>query len=83
MIEPADMAATTRELQLLLDYLRETGVGALPVLGPSQSPPTEAELLADTERAVKRLYERHRRLQDGAGVVASLLAARPTEAERR
>lgn len=79
------MAAATRELQVLLDFLRESGVGALPMLDPvsAQNPPSEAQLLADTTRSVQRLYERHRRLQESAGVVASLLAARPNEADRR
>lgn len=68
------MAATTRELQLLLDFLRETGIGALPLLDGGAAP-SEAQLLANTGRAVQSLYERHRRLQESAGVVAALLAA--------
>jgi hypothetical protein len=64
----------------VLEFLRQTGVGSLPLLplpvpdAPPSVPPTEQELLAQTNAAIEHDYERQRRVQESAGVVASLLA---------
>ncbi|OSC98915.1 hypothetical protein PYCCODRAFT_1480321 [Trametes coccinea BRFM310] len=72
----ADIAALKQALAVIVDFLRQTGVGALPL----DSPPvpdnrTEEQLIAEATRAVQALYERQKRLQEGASVVANLLGA--------
>ncbi|KAI9060413.1 hypothetical protein FKP32DRAFT_1578093 [Trametes sanguinea] len=72
----ADIAALKQALAVLVDFLRQTGIGALPL----DSPPvpdarTEEQLIAEATRAVQALYERQKRLQEGASVVANLLGA--------
>ncbi|EIW56231.1 uncharacterized protein TRAVEDRAFT_129656 [Trametes versicolor FP-101664 SS1] len=63
-------------LQDLVEALRQSGVGALPLEPPlGAEARTEEQLLADAGRAVQALYERQRRIQEGAGVVANLLGA--------
>lgn len=77
----ADIAALKQNLQLLSDLMRSTGVGALPLLptpaDPAKTPvmPTEEMMLADTERSVQNLFERMKKTQESAAVVASLLGA--------
>ncbi|KAH9846888.1 hypothetical protein C2E23DRAFT_743066, partial [Lenzites betulinus] len=65
-----------RSLLELVEALRTSGVGALP-LEPPPVPDTrtEEQLLAEASRTVQALYERQRRIQEGAGVVANLLGA--------
>lgn len=72
-----------QHLQILSDSLRQTGVGALPVLPlpsdsslsePAQVVPTEEMMLADTSRSVQALYDRAKRSQESAAVVANLLS---------
>jgi hypothetical protein len=69
---------------MLSDLMRHTGVGALPLLpmpsesSPSQPAPvlpTEEMMLTDTSRSVQVLYDRMKRSQDSAAVVANLLTA--------
>ncbi|KAI0635476.1 hypothetical protein C8Q77DRAFT_1054082 [Trametes polyzona] len=58
----------------LVDALRVSGVGALPLdVPPVADTRTEEQLLAEATRAVQALYERQRRIQEGANVVANLL----------
>jgi len=80
----ADIAALKENLQILSDLMRQTGVGALPLLPmPSDSSssepaavmPTEEMMLADTSRSVQVLYDRMKRSQESAAVVANLLSA--------
>ncbi|CCM05313.1 uncharacterized protein FIBRA_07527 [Fibroporia radiculosa] len=72
----ADAAALQQALQSLIEILRQTGVGALPIQAPDlANPPSEEQLMAESSRAIQMLYERHRRMQEGAGMVASLLGA--------
>ncbi|KAI0643964.1 hypothetical protein C8Q79DRAFT_973655 [Trametes meyenii] len=72
----ADIAALKSAIQVLVDFLRQTGVGALPLDPPPvPDPRTEEQTLAEATRAVQVLYERQRRLQEGASVVANLLSA--------
>ena len=59
-------------LLALIEVLRQTGVGALPLV-PSEA--SEEQLIAATTQAVQALYERHNRMQENAGVVVGLLGA--------
>ena len=92
----ADIATLKQALLVLVEHLRQSGVGALPLDAPSTStsmpgPPatpgsaqapgqgqgqghvSDEQMIAEAIRAVQVLYERQRRIQDGAGVVAGLL----------
>jgi len=80
----ADITTLKQNLQMLSDLMRQTGVGALPLLPmPSDAPlpqpvpvmPTEEMMLADTSRSVQVLYDRMKTTQDSAAVVANLLNA--------
>ncbi|KAI0777486.1 hypothetical protein BD413DRAFT_468050 [Trametes elegans] len=74
----ADIAALRQAVQVLVEFLRQTGVGALALDAPPVSVPdarTEEQVLAEATRAVQALYERQRRMQEGASVVANLLGA--------
>ncbi|KAI0354153.1 hypothetical protein OH77DRAFT_1457253 [Trametes cingulata] len=72
----ADIAALKQALELLVEVLRQTGVGALPLDPPPiPDPRTEDQMIAEVTRAVQALYERQRRIQEGASVVANLLGA--------
>ncbi|KIM75307.1 hypothetical protein PILCRDRAFT_13720 [Piloderma croceum F 1598] len=79
----ADIAALKQNLQLLSDLMRQTGVGGLPLLPmPSHSTPpepapvipTEEMMLTDTSRSVQVLYDRMKKSQESAAVVANLLS---------
>lgn len=78
----ADIATLKQTLQLVSDMMRHTGVGALPLLplpdgdsDPSSVLPKEEGLVGDTTRAVQVLYEKLKRSQESAAVVANLLSA--------
>ncbi|TFK47426.1 hypothetical protein OE88DRAFT_1686403 [Heliocybe sulcata] len=75
---PAQTAAFVnslkQQIQSLMTLLRQSGIGALPVL-PSGVPVSEEQLLADTTKAIQALYERHNKIHDSTGIVASLLGA--------
>lgn len=102
----ADIAALKQAIHVLVDFLRQTGVGALPLDPPSagslaasassasatsgggaagpgaagtgadgQPAGGDEQLVAEATRAVQALYERQRRIQEGASVVANLLGA--------
>ncbi|KZT25482.1 hypothetical protein NEOLEDRAFT_1133435 [Neolentinus lepideus HHB14362 ss-1] len=81
---PAQTAAFVnslkQQIQSLMILMRQSGIGALPVL-TSGVPKTEDQLLADATKAIQVLYERHKKIQDSAGIVASLLGA--SEPSRR
>ncbi|KAH7906288.1 hypothetical protein BJ138DRAFT_1162981 [Hygrophoropsis aurantiaca] len=86
----ADFAGLQQALRSLADFLRITGVGALPAFDyeppttdPSKPPsssstsalPTEDELVADAGRNVQARYEKLKRSQESTAVVANLLNA--------
>jgi len=80
----ADIASLKQNLQMLSDLMRQTGVGALPLLPmpseahssqPAPVLPTEEMMLTDTSRSVQVLYDRMKRSQESAAVVANLLSA--------
>jgi hypothetical protein len=64
-------------LDALEDLMRQTGVGALPLLEPDANrqiqPPTEAQLMDQAEKGVKYHFEQLKRAQESAAVVANLL----------
>lgn len=64
-------------LDVLEDLLRQTGIGALPLLEPNPSgqiqPQTEAQLMDQAEKGVKYHFEQLKRAQESAAVVANLL----------
>ncbi|EKM74737.1 hypothetical protein AGABI1DRAFT_88230 [Agaricus bisporus var. burnettii JB137-S8] len=64
-------------LDVLEDLLRQTGIGALPLLEPDASgqiqPQTEAQLMDQAEKGVKYHFEQLKRAQESAAVVANLL----------
>ncbi|KAI0828461.1 hypothetical protein BC628DRAFT_1417474 [Trametes gibbosa] len=65
-----------RSLLELVEALRTSGVGALPLEPPPvPDPRTDEQLLAEATRTVQALYERQRRIQEGASVVTNLLGA--------
>ncbi|KAK0244982.1 hypothetical protein EDD85DRAFT_782954 [Armillaria nabsnona] len=77
----SNISALKRTLEMLSDVMRHTGVGALPILpfppqsGTPQVIPTEQELMVDVSKSVQVLYERLKRSQESAAVVANLLGA--------
>ena len=58
--------------------MRNTGVGALPLLPLENSEatpvPTEQQLLTDTTRSLQALYDKVQRSYDSASAVANLLS---------
>ncbi|KZP22118.1 hypothetical protein FIBSPDRAFT_492388 [Athelia psychrophila] len=78
-----EILALKQNIPLLYDLLRQTGLGALPVVPvPSsmsaEAPPivpTEEMMLSDATRSVQVLYDRMQKSQGSAAVVANLLSA--------
>ncbi|KAM5537553.1 hypothetical protein V8D89_008766 [Ganoderma adspersum] len=68
----ADIATLKQALLVLIEHLRQWGVGALP-LEASSVPLPDEQLIGEVTKAVQVLYERQRRIQDGAGVIEGLL----------
>ncbi|EPQ51673.1 hypothetical protein GLOTRDRAFT_112444 [Gloeophyllum trabeum ATCC 11539] len=65
-----------QQIQALVTLMRQSGVGALPLLTPAMGVmPPEEQLLADATKGIQFLYEKNKRIQDSAGIVASLLGA--------
>ncbi|KAI0721808.1 hypothetical protein C8Q72DRAFT_743862, partial [Fomitopsis betulina] len=75
----ADMAELQHALHILVELLRHSGVGALLLLHSpppaAQAQPAEEEerQIAEMATAVQALFEKRKRLEESAGVVASLL----------
>jgi hypothetical protein len=65
----ATVSATVEALKSMLEFLRQTGVGALPMVAQ----PSEQALLASTNAALSREFERNTRVPESAGVVANML----------
>ncbi|KJA17697.1 hypothetical protein HYPSUDRAFT_205930 [Hypholoma sublateritium FD-334 SS-4] len=74
----ADIATLKQMLGLVTETMRQSGVGALPVLHGAMSGatavPSEAQLLAGTTQNLRTVYNRLQRAQDSAAVAANLLA---------
>ena len=60
---------------MLVEMLRHTGVGALP-LDPPPVPDSRSEeaILEEETKVVQSLFNRSKRIQDGASVVAGFLS---------
>ncbi|KAF7358704.1 hypothetical protein MSAN_01209400 [Mycena sanguinolenta] len=77
----ADLATLKQTLQMVLEQMRQTGVGGLPLLPvsdgnqPPPALPTEDQMIAQTTRAIQVLYDQFKRGQDSAAVVANLLTS--------
>ncbi|PPQ70363.1 hypothetical protein CVT26_013797 [Gymnopilus dilepis] len=75
----ADITALKQVLATVIERLRQSGVGALPIIplpaDPALPPvvPTEKELLESTTSSLRVLYEKLQRSQESAAVVANLL----------
>lgn len=69
----ANLAMLKQALVHLVELLRTSGVGALPILSPDMPAPTEQMLVTETTRALQVLHETSNKRQDTAGVVANLL----------
>ncbi|RPD60699.1 hypothetical protein L226DRAFT_459732 [Lentinus tigrinus ALCF2SS1-7] len=71
----ADIAGLKQALFELVELLRQTGVGALPLEPPQvPDPRPESALVEEESRVVQALYERQQRIQDAASVVAGFLS---------
>ena len=75
-----DIAGLKQALFVLVELLKQTGVGALPLIPTSLSGaetqlPTEEKLMADLQKSIEDEYAKHTRVQESAGVVANLLTA--------
>lgn len=81
MIALAEISTLKENLQVFSEFMRSSGVGALPLLPKPKSESdvapvmTEEMMLADTTKSVKVLYEKLERSQESAAVVANLLNA--------
>ncbi len=83
ILQIAEIAALKQALQVLADILRQTGVGALPLLPPGSSEvPSETQLMADTTKAIQAFYERFKRMQDNSSVVVNFLTMADLAAKR-
>jgi len=77
-----EILALKAAIAALDDFLRETGLGALPILPPGTvlgAPPpfTEEDLLGDVSKGVQVLYEKSKRTHDSAKIVSDLLGHPP------
>lgn len=85
----ADTTTLKQALQMLSEFMRHSGVGALPLIplptdsGQLVAPVvTEETILADTTKNVGVLYKRMKRNQDSAAVVVSLMGVGESGGER-
>jgi hypothetical protein len=75
MCTSADLATLKQTLRMVVDLMRHTGVGGLPLLPATDgSAPTEEQLVAQTTRAVQEAYDQLKRREDAAAVVANLFS---------
>ena len=81
LARPAIITSIKQTVQDIADIMRHSGVGALPLLPMPTSPdvpfvpPSEEQLMIDTNRSIQALYEKLKRSQESAAVVANLLGA--------
>ncbi|KIP02873.1 hypothetical protein PHLGIDRAFT_130494 [Phlebiopsis gigantea 11061_1 CR5-6] len=74
----AEASSLKQALHELAEFLKQTGVGALPLLDPTDPLvvlPTEEKLLEDTTKSIEAEYAKHKRLQESAATVVNLLTA--------
>ena len=70
----ADIATLKRMLGHLTESMRQSGVGALPVLHGGATVPNEAQLFKITTDNVRAVYTKLQSARDSSAVVANLLA---------
>lgn len=74
-----DIEAVKHTLAMLADLMRQSGVGALPLLEPDANGqtevPSEAQLMEKAGKGVQYNFEKLKRAQESAAVVASLLGS--------
>ncbi|KAF9038017.1 hypothetical protein BJ165DRAFT_1500292 [Panaeolus papilionaceus] len=73
----ARIAATLKlkeDLVQLVERLRHTGVGALPLITDASPAPTEAELMTHCLNSLKALYDKLQKSNESAAVVANLVS---------
>jgi hypothetical protein len=75
----AEIENLKQNLYLVIETMRNTGVGALPLLplqpnSEATPVPTEQQLLTDTTRSLQALYDKVQRSYDSASAVANLLS---------
>ena len=73
------METLKQMISVVIEKMRQSGVGALPNIpmsptGAQVSPPSEAQLLANTTKSLQALYEKLQRSQESAAVAANLLS---------
>ncbi|KXN81003.1 hypothetical protein AN958_06474 [Leucoagaricus sp. SymC.cos] len=72
-----DIAAAKQTLAIIVDIMRRSGAGALPLLETDAAGhtavPTEAQLTEAATKGVQANFEKSKRAQDSAAVVAKLL----------
>ena len=78
----ANIVALKQALHDFDNFMWQTGIGALPTLPLAAAPPMETKLIEDTNRSIQVLYEKLKRSQESAAVVANLLGA-PDMASRK
>lgn len=72
------MTALKGALQELVELLRQSGVGALPLLNPAATeglPPPEDKLMADLTQSIEHEYAKYKRMQENSAVVLNLLSS--------
>ncbi|KAF8521314.1 hypothetical protein JB92DRAFT_2707963 [Gautieria morchelliformis] len=71
-----EVIALKHALQTFVDFLRESGVGSLPlVASDTAEPPSEQKMIQDMSKSVQALFEKRQRRQENAAGIASLLTA--------
>ncbi|KAI0777922.1 hypothetical protein BC629DRAFT_617136 [Irpex lacteus] len=72
------LIALRQSLHILVEMLRQSGVGALPMVDLSalpQSVPTEEKLLEDIPKSIEVQYAQQKRIQESAAIVFNLLGS--------
>ncbi|KAI0083886.1 hypothetical protein BDY19DRAFT_870482, partial [Irpex rosettiformis] len=69
------LLALRQALHLLVEMLRQSGVGALPILNNTQSMTTEDKLMEDVSKSIEVQYAQQKRIQDSAAIVFDLLGS--------
>ncbi|KAF8959871.1 hypothetical protein BDZ97DRAFT_1666647 [Flammula alnicola] len=74
----ADISTLKQMIALVIENMRQSGVGALPMIPASSSGvpvvQNEGQLLISTTRNLRTLYEKLQKSQDSAAVAANLLS---------
>jgi len=71
-----EVIALKHTLESFADFLRDTGLGSLPLIAPdSTAIPTERQMIEAMSTSVQTLFQRRQRTQENAAGIASLLAS--------